>query len=78
MIGQDMNYRGYDYVIRVVPVKPPIGSCKFGADISFLAKLGQGKATRLSPDIGEALGSTEEEASSKFEAKLKKWIDAQK
>jgi hypothetical protein len=69
------NYRGHDYLIRVIPVKPPVGVFKFGADISILARVGHGKAVRLSPDIGEALGRTEEEAYTTFEAKLKQWID---
>jgi hypothetical protein len=72
-----MDYRNYRYEIRVIPVKPPVGVQKFGADISFLAKLGPGKATQLHPDIGEALGKTEKEAFAGFEIRLKKWIDAQ-
>jgi hypothetical protein len=73
-----MDYRNYDYVINIVQVIPPIGGLKFSGNISFLAKRGPDKATRLSPDIGEALGETKEEAYAKFEVKLRKWIDSQK
>ena len=67
----------YDYHIVTEKLKSPIsGIYHYAAKVSVMVKLKKGGGTqRVSPDIGEMWGTTQDDAHDRVKRAVEKWID---
>lgn len=67
----------YDYEIITEKLNPPLGENRYAAKVQFMMKrLGPGRTERVSPNIGELWGRTEQEAYQKVHDAVEQWIAA--
>ena len=66
----------YEYHVVTERLKSPIrGIYHYAAKVSVTVKLKKGGARRVSPDIGEMWGATQDDAHDRMERAVEKWID---
>jgi len=70
-----MDKAEYDYKIEVSEIRPLIGGDKFAAKAQYVVKRHpDGRTERINSPVGECFGKDADEARTKFEAAMQKWI----